>query len=264
MEASHGFRKANEGFELTNGGTIRGLPLGVVILTHFLVLNLEDLSRLSGEHRLLSLANFNVGLKLLFCEVLFHLVSAEAVHVDDMASDLVILLVVFFVKDNEEKVKARHDRRRNVDVLSKGFVAIVAAMHRVGCSKNASASIKSGMDASLSNWNCLLLHGLVDSCLIFDVHLVELVDTTDSVVSQHQGTSFDTVLTSLNILANRSCQTSSTRWFSTCIDCSRQELTDIFKELRLGSGGVADHTNVDVTSKLDTIGSFLSNTTKKL
>ena len=55
-------------------------------------------------------------------------------------------------------------------------------------------SVKSGMNACLCNRDGLLLHGLMDGCLILDVHLVKLVDTADSVVSEHEGAGLDAKL----------------------------------------------------------------------
>ena len=58
------------------------------------------------------------------------------------------------------------------------------------------------MDASLGNGNGLLLHGFVNSNLILHIHLVELVNTANTVVSEHECTSFDTEFTGLGVLAN--------------------------------------------------------------
>lgn len=58
------------------------------------------------------------------------------------------------------------------------------------------------MDASLGNRDGLLLHGFVNSNLILHIHLVELVNAANTVVSEHKCTSFDTEFTGLGILAN--------------------------------------------------------------
>ena len=55
-------------------------------------------------------------------------------------------------------------------------------------------SVESGVNACLSDRDCLLLHCLMDGCLVLDVHLVKLVDTADSVVSEHESSCLDAEL----------------------------------------------------------------------
>ena len=56
------------------------------------------------------------------------------------------------------------------------------------------------LDAGLCDGDGLLLHGLVDGDLVLDVHLVELVNAADAIVSQHQGTGLDRKLVVLRFL----------------------------------------------------------------
>lgn len=90
----------------------------------------------------------------------------------------------------------------------------------------------------------------MNSNLIFDIHLIELVNATNTVVSKHKCTSLDTKLSSLRVLPYTCSQTSSTACFSTCVDCTRQELADIFKELTLCCSWIANDADVDITAKL--------------
>jgi hypothetical protein len=53
------------------------------------------------------------------------------------------------------------------------------------------------MYPSFGNRDSLLLHSFVDSGLIFGVHLIKLVNAADSIISQHQRTGLNAVLTSL-------------------------------------------------------------------
>lgn len=39
-------------------------------------------------------------------------------HVDDVACNLKVLLVLLLVEDDKEEVETRHDRGRNVDVVA--------------------------------------------------------------------------------------------------------------------------------------------------
>jgi hypothetical protein len=109
-----------------------------------------------------------------------------------------------------------------------------------------------------------LFHSLVNSRLILDVHLIELINATDSIIGQHQSTSFNTKLSSLCIFSNRSSQTSSTGRFTTRVNCPGKELANVLEELGLRCGGVSNNTNVDVSSEFNAIGSTLADSSKQL
>lgn len=47
----------------------------------------------------------------------------------------------------------------------------------------------------------------MDSHLILDIHLIELIDTADTMVSQHESAGFNAEFTSLWVLEHRCCQT---------------------------------------------------------
>lgn len=123
----------------------------LIRLSELLVFVSEDHGGVSGELRLESAANLDVGLQLshrvdgLECSVL------QSVHVHDVTSDGVVLLIVLFVKDDEEKVETRHDGGRNVHIVAKGFSPVVSASVRVGCGKDRGTSIESSMNTSLRN-----------------------------------------------------------------------------------------------------------------
>lgn len=82
-------------------------------------------------------------------------------------------------------------------------------MNRVGSSQDRSPSIQGGVNTSLGNRDGLLLHSLVNGGLILDVHLVELIDAADSVVGEHEGSSFDAELTCFRVFTNGGGETSS-------------------------------------------------------
>ena len=104
------------------------------------------------------------------------------------------------------------------------------------------------MNASLRNRDRLLLHSLVDRCLILRVHLVELVDTADSVISKHQRSRLDAVLTSLHVLAHGCSKTCCGGTLTRRVDCSGQELLNVLEELRFCGGWIAHNADVYVTS----------------
>eukprot|EP00354_Favella_ehrenbergii_P002548 CAMPEP_0170463488 /NCGR_PEP_ID=MMETSP0123-20130129/8581_1 /TAXON_ID=182087 /ORGANISM="Favella ehrenbergii, Strain Fehren 1" /LENGTH=127 /DNA_ID=CAMNT_0010728933 /DNA_START=891 /DNA_END=1274 /DNA_ORIENTATION=+ len=124
-----------------------------------------------------------------------------------MVRDLEVIIVFLLVEDNEEEVETRHDRRRDVDVEAERLRAVVAASYGVRRGQDRGASIEGGVDASLGNRDGLLLHGLVNGHLVLHVHLIELVDTADTVVGEHERTSFDAELARLEVLAYRGGQT---------------------------------------------------------
>ena len=120
------------------------------------------------------------------------------------------------------------------------------------------------MDSSLSKRNGLLLHCLMDSYLIFDVHLVEFINATDSVISKHESSCFDTEVSSFWVLKDTGSETSSTGSLTTCVDSSWQEGANVLKELRFGSSWVTNDADIDVSSKLDSLLGLLLDSSKKL
>lgn len=183
-------------------------------------------------------------------------------HVHDVLSNFKILFIVFLIENDEEQVEAGHNGWRNIDVVAEGLLSVVPAHVGVGSSQYGGPSVERRMNSSLSNRDSLLLHSFVNSCLIFGVHLVELVNATDTVVCKHQRTRFNTVLTGLHVFAHGSCQTGSAGALTRCVDSSWQELTNVLQELGLGSGRVTHDANIDVASKFDTVLGTLANTTE--
>ena len=102
------------------------------------------------------------------------------------------------------------------------------------------------------------------SNLILDIHLVEFIDAANSMISQHQSSSFDAKFTSLRIPAHTRCQTSSIACSSTTVDGPRKELADVLQELTLGRGWITNDANVDISSQLNAIISLLLDSAKQL
>ena len=137
-------------------------------------------------------------------------------------------------------------------------------MLRVGSSQYGSSRVQSCMNASLCNRYSLLLHRLVNCCLIFRVHFVKLVNTTNAVVCEHQSPSFNTKLASLHIFTHRCGKTSCTRALTRCVDCSWQKVLDVLQELRFCCRRITYDANVYITSKFDTVCSPFCNPTEQL
>jgi hypothetical protein len=72
-------------------------------------------------------------------------------HLHDMIRNAEILVVVFFVYNNEEEIEARHNRWADVHVLLQRAPPIVPSEHRVGCSENTGASIEGGMNSGFGD-----------------------------------------------------------------------------------------------------------------
>jgi len=74
--------------------------------------------------------------------------------------------------------------------LSGTLHVIVSTKDRIRSSENGRTRIENGRNSSLGDRDSLLLHGLVDSDSIFIPHLVKLIDTDDTSISEHHGSSF--------------------------------------------------------------------------
>ena len=61
------------------------------------------------------------------------------------------------------------------------------AVHGVGGSQDAAASVEPGLDAGLGDGDTALLHHLVDCRSVHVGHLVKLVDAHHPPVGQHHG-----------------------------------------------------------------------------
>jgi hypothetical protein len=73
----------------------------------------------------------------------------------------------------------------------------------------------------------LLFHRFVNSDLVRDVHLVELVDSADAVVRQHQRAGFDGKLARLFVLDDGGRETCRGGSLAGGVDGTRQEAADV-------------------------------------
>ncbi|RUP50979.1 hypothetical protein BC936DRAFT_136751 [Jimgerdemannia flammicorona] len=100
-----------------------------------------------------------------------------------MLSKQLIDILVRRIEDQKQDVEPRQQRGGKVDVLNGGDARVVPSVHRVGGGKDGSAGVEGGGDTGLGDGDGLLLHDLVDRRAVGLVHLVELVDAADTVVS---------------------------------------------------------------------------------
>ena len=66
---------------------------------------------------------------------------------------------------------------------------------------NLLASVRlADLNSCFGNGNGLLFHGFVNSHLVFDIHLVKLINAADAVVCQHERTCLNAELTAVWLL----------------------------------------------------------------
>lgn len=110
-----------------------------------------------------------------------------------MGSEARIVLLVGSVENQKEDVETREQSGRQVDVLNRRFARVVATIDRVSGGQDRGTRVESGCDTGLGDGDSLLFHDLVNCCPVRLVHLVELIDTTDTVISQNQSSSLYSV-----------------------------------------------------------------------
>ena len=108
-------------------------------------------------------------------------------------------------------------------------------------------NIKTYLDTSFGNGNSLLFHGLVDSHLIFGVHLVKLIDQADASVSQHQRAALQRPLARDGVFRDGGGEPHGARTLAGGVHCTRGRGLGVLEELRLRRTWVTDQQHVDVT-----------------
>lgn len=155
-------------------------------------------------------AEFDVSLHLVKREWWLKSIILKTVHVYNVLRNVVVFIVIFVVKHQEEDIESRHDWGRDLHVESQRFCSIVSTVLGVGSGQDRGSSIQGCVDTSLSERDGLLLHCLMDSYLILGLHFVKLIYATDAMVCKHECTGLDTEIASLWVFDDTSCQTSGT------------------------------------------------------
>ena len=171
--------------------------------------------------------------------------SLIPVHADQEIAKMLVLELVGLIANNEEQVESRHDWRCEVQVMLQGLGLVVSSENWISCSQDTRTGIQCGMHSCFGNRYSLLLHGLVDCCLILQVHFIELINTADTVIGEHQSPSLNAHIPVL-VFSDTGSETGSTGGLAVGVDTPGHEFIDAFQELRLGSGGVANNQNVDM------------------
>ena len=156
-----------------------------IYLSKLLVFVSQQHGGVSGELGSQSAANFDVSLHLGHSEVGLECLVLQTVHVDYVPCNHEVTFFLLLVADDKEEVEAGHDRGTDVNVESERPRPVITTMDWISCRKDRGSSVQGGMNASLGDRDCLLLHGLMDGCLILDIHLIELINAADAVVCKH-------------------------------------------------------------------------------
>lgn len=185
-------------------------------------------------------------------------------HVHNVLSDVEVLFIALLINDYKEEIKTTHNRCGDLHIIIKRACSIVSAVYWVSSCQDRGAGVESGMDTSLGDRDSLLLHGLMNSSLVFRIHFIELIDATDTVVGEHKGSRLNTEFTCFTVFTDTSSETGCRTCLSRSIDSARKETTDVLEELTLGCCRVSNDADVDVTTKLDRIRGLFADTAEKL
>lgn len=148
---------------------------------------------------------------------------------DDMRCQVEVDLLVTFIQHDEKEIEPRHDRRTHGDVSPQAHLAIIPSSDWIRRREDRRPRVQRRLDSGFRNRDCLLFHRFMDSDLIGDVHLVELVNCADAVVGKHERTGFDSKFTRFFVFNNGGGETSGGGGFTGSVDSSRQETADIPK-----------------------------------
>lgn len=101
-----------------------------------------------------------------------------------------INLWVLLIKHDENKIETRQEGVRQTNILSNGLIPSILTIYRISSRNNTAACIQSGVNASLGNRHCLLLHDLVNRYSIDIIHFVELINADYASICEDHSTSF--------------------------------------------------------------------------
>ena len=134
---------------------------------------------------------------------------------------------------------------------------IITAKDGVGSSQNGSPGVKNGGNSGLGNTDSLLFHSLVNGHSVIGLHFVKLINADNAAISKHHGAAFQLELPSRRVANHGGSESRSTGALPRSIHCDGSYSFDKFQELTLGSGGVADEQDVDISSELGLVGKHL-------
>lgn len=93
------------------------------------------------------------------------------------------------------------------------------------------------------------------------VHLIEFIDTADTIIGQHQRTTLEDHLVGNRVTHDGGGETNARRPATGGVDSSRGDLADVLEQLRFGHTGIPHEADVDVTSDSHTVAHLLGGST---
>ena len=157
------------------------------------------------------LAALNVAsqeLVIVWCEVQRWMVTG-LVNKSHMLGKLRVHVRIRLVQQEEDVIEPRHQGSWQVDVLMHTDLGVVSSVQRVCGSKNGGPGVQTRDDTSLGDRNSLLLHHLVDVGPVSLVHLVKLIDATDTKVCQDEGSTLENQLLGQWVSDDGCCEANS-------------------------------------------------------
>lgn len=104
-----------------------------------------------------------------------------------MAGQSLVEDLILWVQNQEDQIETRQKCVGQLNIIDDVLALVPLRLGRIGSCQNGCACIQLTNDACFGNTQGLLLHYLVQDTASRIIHLIELIDTTDTVVGQHKG-----------------------------------------------------------------------------
>mmetsp|Transcript_28728 Transcript_28728/g.95418 ORF Transcript_28728/g.95418 Transcript_28728/m.95418 type:complete len:605 (-) Transcript_28728:57-1871(-) len=171
----------------------------------------------------------------------------------NMPREILVLFHVHRVQEQEEQVEPRQQRGRQVNVLDRRLVRVVAAEDGVGSRQHGGPGVECRGDAGLRDGHRLLLHDLVDGRAVALLHLIELVDGADAHIGEDQGSAFQCDLASGLVAHHGRRETDAAGALAGGVHRSRGDVANLLDQLTLRHSGVAHEQRVNISADLHSV-----------
>lgn len=151
----------------------------------------------------------NIALQRLGAIFRVDCLALEPMHVDDMPCNVLVHHRIAFIENHKEQVEAAHDGRAHADIRLQACLSIISPSNGVRRCENGRTRVQRGVDPRFGDGYGLLLHRFVDRDLVGDVHFVELVDSANPVVGEHERPGLDGEFAGLFVFHDRGGETGS-------------------------------------------------------
>ena len=158
----------------------------------------------------------------------------------DKSGKLSIFTVLDFIFQDTKDIKTRKNGISEINIIHEGLLTVITTFDRIGSSNNCTTSLKSSHNTSFWNRNTLLFHSFMNRGSILLIHLVKLINQTDSLVSKNHSSTFQSPFSCARISMNTGGETNSCSTFTGCIDYSMESFFNIFKNLGFSSTRISE------------------------